>query len=90
MSILAKYTKALEAKDEATMNEIIHDDYKFLMHASGKTLSKSDVIKWGMSGDINEDKVRIIYENDEIGVEHSYFFSINIITHRPFNNIFFC
>ena len=72
MSILEKYTKALEAKDEAAMNEIIHDDYKFLMHASGKTLSKSDVIKWGMSGDINEDKVRIIYENDEIGVRHSF------------------
>ena len=72
MSILAKYNKALEAKDEAAMNEIIHDDYKFLMHASGKTLSKSDVIKWGMSGDINRDRVRIIYENDEIGVEHSF------------------
>ena len=57
MSILEKYTKALEAKDEAAMNEIIHDDYKFLMHASGKTLSKSDVIKWGMSGDINEDNI---------------------------------
>jgi len=72
MSILAKYTKALEAKDETAMNAIIHDDYKFLMHASGKTLSKSDVIKWGMSGDINEDKVRIIYENNEIGIRHSF------------------
>ena len=72
MSILEKYNKALEAKDEAAMNEIIHDDYKFTMHSSGKTLSKSDVIKWGISGDINRDKVRIIYENDEIGVEHSF------------------
>ena len=72
MSILEKYNKALETKDEAAMNEIIHDDYKFTMHASGKALSKSDVIKWGMSGDINRDKVRIIYENDEIGVEHSF------------------
>ena len=72
MSILAKYNKALEAKDEVGMNEVIHDDYKFLMHASGKTLSKSDVIKWAMSGDINRDRVRIIYENDEIGVEHSF------------------
>ena len=72
MSILAKYNKALETKDEVGMNEVIHDDYKFLMHASGKTLSKSDVIKWAMSGDINRDKVRIIYENDEIGVEHSF------------------
>jgi hypothetical protein len=72
LSILEKYTKALESKDEAAMNEIIHDDYKFLMHASGKTLSKSDVIQWAMSGDINEDKIRIIYENDEIGVRHSF------------------
>ena len=72
MSILAKYNKALEAKDEVGMNEVIHDDYKFLMHASGKTLSKGDVIKWAMSGDINRDRVRIIYENDEIGVEHSF------------------
>ena len=72
MSILAKYNKALETKDEVGMNEVIHDDYKFLMHASGKTLSKRDVIKWAMSGDINKDKVWIIYENDEIGVEHSF------------------
>ena len=72
MSILVKYNKALEAKDEVGMNEVIHDDYKFLMHTSGKTLSKSDVIKWAMSGDINRDRVRIIYENDEIGVEHSF------------------
>ena len=25
-----------------------------------------------MSGDINKDKVRILFENDEIGVEHSF------------------
>ena len=29
MSILAKYNAAMEAKDEAAMNEILHDDYKF-------------------------------------------------------------
>ena len=72
MSILEKYNKAHEAKDEVAMNEVIHDNYKFTMHSSGKTLSKSDVINWGMSGDINEDKVRIIYENNEIGIRHSF------------------
>ena len=72
MSILEKYNKALEAKDETAMNEIIHDDYKFLMHASGKTLTKSDVIKWAMSGDIKQDKVRIVYENDEVGIHHAF------------------
>jgi hypothetical protein len=25
-----------------------------------------------MSGDINRDKIRVIFENDEIGVEHSF------------------
>ena len=72
MSILKKYHEIMESKDEAGMNELLHDDYKFLMHASGKTLNKSDVIKWAMSGDIKRDKVRIIYENDEIGVEHAF------------------
>ena len=72
MSLLAKMDAAIKAKDETTMNEIIHDDYKFTMHASGNVLGKADVIKWAMSGDINKDKVRVIYENDEIGVEHAF------------------
>jgi|TARA_B110000438_G_scaffold84502_1_gene84101 hypothetical protein len=72
MSILAQYNKALKEKDEAAMNEVLHDDYKFTMHSSGKVLTKSDVIAWAMSDDINRDKVRVIYENDEIGIEHSF------------------
>ena len=72
MSMLEKINKALEQKDEASLQDILHDDYKFTMHASGNVLSKDDVIKWAMSGDINREKVRIIYENDEIGVEHSF------------------
>ena len=72
MSILTKYNAAMDTKDEAAMNEILHDDYKFTMHASGNVLSKADVIKWAMSGDIKQDKARIIYENDEIGIHHSF------------------
>ena len=72
MSILSKYSEVFMNKDEAGMNEILHDDYKFTMHASGNVLKKADVIKWAMSGDINRDKTRIIYENDEIGIEHSF------------------
>ena len=72
MSILEKYHKVFEAKDEAGMNEIIHDDFKFTMHASGNVLTKSDVISWAMSDDITEEKVRILYENDEIGVRHNF------------------
>ena len=71
MSILEKYSSAIANKDEAVMNELLHDDFKFTMHKSGNVLGKSDVIKWAMSGDINQDKVRIVYENDEVGVHHS-------------------
>ena len=72
MSILEKYMRVFNEKDEVGMNEIIHDDFKFTMHSSGNQLSKSDVIGWAMSDDINEDKSRIVYENDEIGVHHSF------------------
>ena len=72
MSLLAKMDAAMVAKDEAAMNEIFHDNYKFTMHASGNILGKADVIKWAMSGDINKDKIRVLFENDEIGVEHSF------------------
>jgi hypothetical protein len=69
--MLEKYTKAINNKDESTMNELLHDDFKFTMHKSGNTIGKADVIKWAMSGDINQDKARIVYENDQVGVHHS-------------------
>ena len=72
MSILKRYTDAIDKKDEAAMNEILHDDYTFVMHKSGNVLKKADVIKWAMSGDIKRDKTRIVYENNEIGIEHAF------------------
>ena len=72
MSILEKYNKAMDNKDEAAMNEILHDDFKFTMHKSGNVLAKTDVIKWAMSGDIKQNKDRVVYENDEIGIHHSF------------------
>ena len=72
MSILEKYNKAIEQKDETSMKEILHDDFKYTMHASGNVLPTEDVINWAMSDAFNREKVRIIYENDEIGVEHSF------------------
>ena len=71
MSILKRYTDAIANKDEATMNELLHDDFKFTMHKSGDALGKADVIKWAMSGDINQDNSRVVYENNEIGIHHS-------------------
>ena len=71
MSMMEKYTSAIKNKDEAIMNELLHDDFKFTMHKSGNSLGKAEVIKWAMSGDINQDKARIVYENDEVGIHHS-------------------
>ena len=72
MSILEKYSAAIKNKDEAAMNKLLHDDFKFTMHKSGSVLTKGDVIKWAMSGDIKQDKTRIVYENDEVGVHHAF------------------
>ena len=72
MSILEKYSAAMKNKDEAAMNELLHDDFKFLMHKSGNTLGKADVIKWAMSGDIKQDKIIVVYENDEVGIHHAF------------------
>ena len=41
------------------------------MHKSGNSLGKADVIIWAMSGDINQDKARVVYENDQVGVHNS-------------------
>ena len=71
MSIMENYSNAMKNKDESAMNEILHDDFKFTMHKSGNTLGKADVIKWAMSGDIKQDKSRIVYENNEVGVHHA-------------------
>ena len=72
MSILKKMGKALDSRDEADMNDCIHDDCKFTLHAAGKILFKSEVVSWGMSGDVNREKVRILFENDDVGVEHAF------------------
>ena len=72
MSLLEKWGKAIDSLDETAMDECLHNDYKFTLHSAGKTLTKVDVIDWVKSGDIMRDRVRILYENDEIGVEHAF------------------
>ena len=72
MSIIEKYSSAIKTKDESTMNDLLHDDFKFTMHKSGNTLGKGDIIKWAMSGDIKQDKSRVVYENDEVGIHHAF------------------
>ena len=71
MSIIEKMTKAVNEGDQNIAKEMIHDDYKFLMHSSGKSLTKEDIVKWVGMKDVKKEKVRVLFENDEVGFEHA-------------------
>ena len=71
MSIIEKMSKIVNEGDTAGAEELIHDDFKFLMHASGKTLTKKDVVGWVGMKDVKKSNVRVLFENDEVGFEHS-------------------
>ena len=71
MSIIEKMTKKINEGDSAGAEELIHDDYQFLMHSSGKSLSKKDVVGWVGMKDVKKSNVRILFENNEVGFEHS-------------------
>ena len=72
MSVIEKLTKAIAGRDTNLVNEVVHDDYKFLLHASGKVLNKQQVMDWLKSGDVTEEKVRILFENDEVAFKHAF------------------
>ena len=71
MSIIKQMEKILSEGDTAGAEQLIHDDYKFLMHSSGKTLSKKDVVSWIGMKDVKKSNVRVLFENDEVGFEHA-------------------
>ena len=71
MSIIEKMTKIVNEGDTAGAEQLIHDDYQFLMHASGKTLTKKDVVGWVGMKDVKKSNVRVLFENDEVGFEHA-------------------
>ena len=71
MSILEKWAKAVDDRDISTMRELMHDDYEFTLHSAGKILYKQDVLDWVAMDDIVATNNRILYENHEIGVNHS-------------------
>ena len=71
MSIIEKMTKIINDGDSAGAEKLIHDDFQFLMHSSGKSLSKKDVVGWVGMKDVKKSNVRILFENSEVGFEHS-------------------
>ena len=71
MSIIEKMTKIVNDGDTAGAEQLIHDDFKFLMHASGKTLTKKEVVNWIGMKDVKKSNVRVLFENNEVGFEHA-------------------
>ena len=71
MSIIKKMETILSEGDTAGAEQLIHDDYQFLMHSSGKTLGKKDVVSWIGMKDVKKNNVRVLFENDEVGFEHA-------------------
>ena len=71
MSIIEKMTKIVNEGDTAGAEELIHDDYQFLMHSTGKSLTKKDVIGWVGMKDVKKSNLRVLFENDEVGFEHA-------------------
>ena len=64
--------KILSEGNTVAAEQLIHDDYQFLMHSTGKTLGKKDVVSWIGMKDVKKDNVRVLFENDEVGFEHAY------------------
>ena len=75
MSIYEKLNTAMDNNDVNAYAELLHDDFKFVRHASNSEMSKSDwvnVISNMMeSGKVTRTNSRCIYENDDILISHS-------------------
>ena len=72
MTLLEKWQKAQTEMNEEDMEKCLHDDFKFMNYSQNKEFTKRDVINWILSGDIRREKIRILYENNEVAVEHSF------------------
>jgi len=72
MSIIEKITKIINEGDTTAAEQLIHDDFQFLMHSSGKTLTKKDVVAWVGMKDVKKENVRVLFENNEVGFEHAF------------------
>ena len=70
MSKVAAIHAAFESGDADALEDLIHDDYQFIPHVGGMVMGKSDMIAISGSGGVTMENHRILFENDEIGIEH--------------------
>ena len=73
MSVLQKLWDAEENKDLDQFNEVMSEDFIWVKHSTGEQIGREVLSKWFMSDESpKSENNRIIYENDEIGVAHSF------------------
>ena len=70
MSILERYHQAFETGNKELIDEVVHDDCKFYPHVGGAVMTKNDIMAFAGSGMVRTEEIRILYENDEVGVDH--------------------
>ena len=73
--LFEKLQKAFEEKDAKAHRALFHEDHEFISHKQNKVFKKSEGSEeqtLEMFNNITEDKVRCIYENDEILVTHQF------------------
>ena len=74
MSIFEKMDKAFEQNNAEMAAECFHEDIKMVMHSDGSSLGKQEWIDrvGPMLGKLKRERVRCIYENDEILITHFF------------------
>ena len=73
MSVIKKLWDAEENKDLTQFNEVMSEDFVCVKHSTGEEIGRDVLATWFMSDDApTSENNRIIYENDEIGVAHSF------------------
>jgi len=71
MSLLATFNEAFQSGDRETMDAMLHDDYRFIPHVGGVTMRKADMLSFAGSDAVRQVNHRILFENDEVAVEHA-------------------
>ena len=73
--LFEKIEKAWEDKDAKAHRALFHDDHEFISHVQNKTFKKSEGSEeqtQEMLDNITREKVRCVYENDDILITHTF------------------
>ncbi len=74
MTIFKKFNEAFNSGDVEKVAECFHTDIQMTMHSDGSVMNKKEWIErvGPMMGKLKREKVRCIYENEDILVTHFF------------------